>query len=64
LKIAGPGVSLGFFVASSQTTQRLSARFEVCRRLTADYNGRNAFQIVMELTEMIQRVEDPDKTRT
>ena len=52
-----------FFGGLEPTTQRLSARFEACRRLALCYDGRNAFQIVIELTEMIQCMDEPDKTR-
>ena len=48
------GCLLRVFCGIEPTTQRLSARFEACRRLALCYDGRNAFQIVIELTEMIQ----------
>jgi hypothetical protein len=55
---------LRVFCGIEPTTQRLSARFEACHGLPLNYNWRNAFQVVIKLTEMIQRVDDPDKTRT
>src|SRR5262249_33112091 len=56
LKMTEAGVSLGSFCGIEPITQRLGACFEVCQRLSTNYNRRNAFQVVMNLAEMIQRV--------
>ena len=52
------------FCGIEPATQRLSASFEVCHRLPANHDKRNALQVVMNRAAMVQRMDDTNKTRT